>query len=179
MKGPQPEDADGFRAAWAEAQRRWAETVDRARELDQELLHERVDGEWSFVQTLRHLLFVTDSWVGRGVMGEREPWHRLDLPPTGMTRVQGLADVEERVELVEVLALRADRVATVDRVMASLTDAELDEVRRCVGPGHPKAGPWPVRRCLTAQVNEEWRHRDYAERDLVELTTVGAEIGPP
>ena len=166
MKGPQPEDADGFRAAWAEAQRRWAETVDRARGLDEELLHERVDGEWSFVQTLRHLLFVTDSWVGRGVLGEREPWHRLDLPPTGMTRVQGLADAEERVELVEVLALRAERVATVDRVMASLTDAELDEVRRCVGPGHPKAGPWAVRRCLTAQVNEEWRHRDYVERDL-------------
>jgi uncharacterized damage-inducible protein DinB len=165
----QPDDADGFRAVWTEAQQRWAETVDRARALDEELLHDRVNGEWSFVQTLRHLLFVTDSWVSRGVLGQRNPWHRLDLPPTGMTRVKGLAGADEKAELTDVLALRAERVATVDRVMASLTDAELDEEHRCVGPGHPRAGLWAVRRCLTAQVNEEWRHRDYAERDLAKL----------
>jgi uncharacterized damage-inducible protein DinB len=170
MKGPQPEDADGFRAAWAEARLRWVHTITKAHELDEDLLHERVNGEWSFVQTLRHLLFVTDSWVSRGVLGERDPWHHLGLPPTGMTRVTGLADADERAELAEVLTLRAGRVATVDRVMDLLTDAELDEERRCVGPGHPKAGLWAVRRCLGAVVNEEWRHRDYAERDLARLT---------
>jgi uncharacterized damage-inducible protein DinB len=170
---PQPEDADGFRAAWAETQQRWAATIAHAHKLDEELLHERVDGEWSFVQTLRHLLFVTDSWVRRGVLGERDPWHHLDLPPTGMTRVRGLADVDVGAELAEVLALREKRTRTVDRVMAALTDEELDEERRCIGAGHPKAGLWPVRRCLTAQVNEEWRHRDYAERDLARLRTPG------
>jgi hypothetical protein len=141
----------------------------KAKALDEELLHERVNGEWSFVQTLRHLLFVTDSWVSRGVLGERDPWHQLDLPPTGMTRVKGLADADVRAELAGVLALRGQRTQTVDRVMKVLSDEELDEERRCVGPGHPKAGLWPVRRCLTAQVNEEWRHRDYAERDLARL----------
>jgi uncharacterized damage-inducible protein DinB len=166
MDAPRPQDAQGFRAAWTETQQRWTETIGKAQGLDEELLHERVNGEWSFVQTLRHLLFVTNSWVSRGVLGERDPWHRLDLPPTGMTRVKGLADADERAELADVLALRAERIATVDAVMASLTDAELDEERRCVGAGHPKAGLWAVRRCLTAQVNEEWRHRDYAERDL-------------
>jgi uncharacterized damage-inducible protein DinB len=173
MPGLQPEDAIGFRSAWAEAQQRWAETIGSATALDEELLHERVNGEWSFVQTLRHLLFVTDSWVGRGVLGERDPWHHLDLPPTGMTRVKGLDDVDVRPALAEVLALRAQRTRTVEAVMEGLTDAELDEERRCVGPGHPKAGLWAVRRCLTAQVNQEWRHRDYAERDLGSLTSRG------
>jgi uncharacterized damage-inducible protein DinB len=170
---PSPDDADDFRAAWAAARQRWSETIETAQALDEELLHERVDGEWSFVQTLRHLLFVTDSWVGRGVLGQRDPWHRLDLPPTGMTRVQGLAVPHERAELAEVLALRTERVASVDVVMQALTDAQLDEERRSVGAGHPKAGLWSVRRCLGAVVNEEWRHRDYAERDLARLTAPG------
>jgi uncharacterized damage-inducible protein DinB len=169
----QPEDAAGFRAAWVETQQRWDETIERATALGEELLHERVDGEWSFVQTLRHLMFVTDSWVRRGVLGERDPWHRLDLPPTGMTRVRGLADADVRVALAEVLALRGERTQTVARVMEALTDEELDEERRCIGAGHPTAGLWAVRRCLEAQVTEEWRHRDYAERDLAQLTLRG------
>jgi hypothetical protein len=86
-----------------------------------------------------------------------------------MTRVSGLAGADVQPDLEEVLALREERARAVDAVMAPLTDAELDEERRCVGPGHPKAGLWPVRRCLTAVVTEEWRHRDYAERDLARL----------
>jgi uncharacterized damage-inducible protein DinB len=173
MEAPQPEDADGFRSAWAQAQQRWTETIAKAETLDEELLHERVNGEWSCVQTLRHLLFVTDSWVRRGVLGERDPWHRLDLPPTGMTRVAGLADADERAELAQVLALRKERTRTVDAVMEALTDPGLDEERRCIGGGHPKARLWAVRRCLGAVINEEWRHRDYAERDLARLTARG------
>jgi hypothetical protein len=33
----------------------WDGTVERARGLDPELPHESVHGEWSFIQTLRHL----------------------------------------------------------------------------------------------------------------------------
>ena len=31
--------------------------------LPPDLLHERVDDEWSFIETLRHLVFATDAWV--------------------------------------------------------------------------------------------------------------------
>jgi hypothetical protein len=90
-----------------------------------------------------------------------------------MTRVAGLALADERAALADVLALRGERLATVDRVLAELSDAVLDEERRCIGPGHPKAGLWPGRRGLGAQLSEEWRHRDYAERDLAVLMTGG------
>ena len=43
----------------------------RARRLDPELLHESVDGEWSFIETLRHLVFATDSWIRRAILGIR------------------------------------------------------------------------------------------------------------
>src|SRR3954453_18938584 len=44
-----PETADGFREAWDLNERLWAATVDRARKLDPEQLHESVGGEWSFI----------------------------------------------------------------------------------------------------------------------------------
>jgi uncharacterized protein YjbI with pentapeptide repeats len=40
-----PADADGFREAWAILERRWQQTVERARRMPPEMLHERVDGE--------------------------------------------------------------------------------------------------------------------------------------
>ncbi|PZA19674.1 DinB family protein, partial [Modestobacter versicolor] len=60
-----PTDPAGFRAAWDVVERRWAATVERARRLDPAQLHESVDGEWSFVETLRHLVYATDAWVRR------------------------------------------------------------------------------------------------------------------
>jgi hypothetical protein len=38
--------------------------------LDPALLHESVAGEWSFTETLRHLVFATDAWVRRAVLGD-------------------------------------------------------------------------------------------------------------
>ena len=59
-----PADADGFREAWDILERLWQWTVARARWMAPELLHERVDGEWSFIETLRHLVFATQRGVG-------------------------------------------------------------------------------------------------------------------
>jgi hypothetical protein len=43
-------------------------------------LHESVNGEWSFLQTLRHLAFASESCVGRCILGDPGPWHPLSLP---------------------------------------------------------------------------------------------------
>ena len=74
-----PEDPAGFREAWEILGRLWDETVARARRLPPESLHESVDGEWSFIETLRHLVFATDAWVSRAIGGDRSPWHPLGL----------------------------------------------------------------------------------------------------
>ena len=75
-----PTTAEGFRQAWDLNERLWEATVARARRLPPELLHESVDEEWSFIQTLRHLAFATESWVGRCILGDPSPWHPLSLP---------------------------------------------------------------------------------------------------
>jgi DinB superfamily len=167
-----PEDADGFREAWDILERRWTATVERARVLPPELLHAGVDEEWSFIQTLRHLTFATDAWVGRALLGDPAPWDPLDLPFDEMPPAPGMPwDRAVRPSLDEVLVLRADRQATVRRVLADLTDERLDEMTEPVqGPGWPPPESFPVRECLTVVLSEEWEHRRYAERDLDVLT---------
>lgn len=166
-----PTDPAGFRRAWDVVERLWAGTLERARGLDEDLLHESVDGEWSFVETLRHLAFATDAWVRRAVLGDPSPWDPLDLPWDEMPDTPGIPrDREVRPSLDEVVALRRDRMATVRRVVDGLTDESLARSTDPVeGPGWPRPQSYPVRECLLVVLNEEWEHRLYAERDLAAL----------
>ncbi len=77
-----PADVGGFREAWDILQRLWRRTVERARRMPPELLHEQVEGEWSFVETLRHLAFATDAWVKRAIWGSRRPGIPWTCPTT-------------------------------------------------------------------------------------------------
>ena len=163
-----PTDADGFREAWAVIEQAWPSTVERARQLPPELLHERVDDEWSFIETLRHLLFATDAWLLRAFLGRSHPYTPLDLPNTEMEPDPSVPnDPNVRPSLDEVLQLRAERMAIMRDTVAALTDEVLaSETDPIPAPGYPPAGTYPVSRCLKAVINEEWLHRLYAERDL-------------
>jgi hypothetical protein len=166
-----PTDADGFRAAWDLLEERWDETVARARRLDPALLHESVDGEWSFIETLRHLMFATDAWIRRAVLGDPAPWDPLDLPWDEMPDTPGVPrDRDVRPTLDDVLALRRDRWTGVRAVLDGLTDEALAGATEPVdAPGWPHPRSYPVRECLRIVLNEEWEHRLYAERDLAVL----------
>jgi DinB superfamily/Pentapeptide repeats (8 copies) len=167
-----PTDPAGFREAWDVVERLWHGTVERATRLRPELLHESVDGEWSFIQTLRHLVFATDAWVRRAILGDPSPWDALDLPWDEMPDTPGVPhDRDARPSLDVVLKLRRDRMATVRQVIEGLTDESLDGHTVPVdGPGWPHPRSYPVRECLLVILNEEWEHRLYAERDLAVLS---------
>ena len=166
-----PDDPAGFREAWQILERRWAQTVDRARRLPAELLHESVDGEWSFTETLRHLVFATDAWVSRAILGDPAPWDPLGLPWDEMPDTPGTPrDRAARPSLDEVLALRAGRMATVAAVIGGLTAESLAaDTTPVAGTGWPPPVSFPVKECLLIVLNEEWEHRRYAERDLAVL----------
>jgi hypothetical protein len=51
-----PKTPDGMREAWSIIEATWSRTAERAKRLDEALLHQRVNDEWSFVETLRHLV---------------------------------------------------------------------------------------------------------------------------
>lgn len=97
-----PTDADGFRLAWTTIGRLWEGTLQRARGLPASVLDERVDDEWSFLQTLRHLAFATDTWVSRVALADPEPWHPLELPWEEMDDDSVAFDRDARPSLEEV-----------------------------------------------------------------------------
>ena len=134
-----------------------------------------MDGEWSFVETLRHLLFVHDAWLRRAVLGETD-YDPLDLPHDEMPDLEGVPhDADARPALDHVLALREDRLAVARRFFDGLTDELLGSEVAVTGPGYPEAGSYRVPRCLHAVLDEEWWHRRFAERDLAVLEARVAE----
>jgi hypothetical protein len=163
-----PSEPAGFREAWDVVERLWETTLERARRLDPPLLHESVEGEWSFIETLRHLSFATDAWIRRVILGDPSPWHPLDLPWDEMPETPGIPrDRTARPSLDEVLALRRGRMATMREVVDALTDEQLAaDTEPVLAPGWPRPRGYPVRECLLCILNEEWEHRLYAERDL-------------
>ncbi|PKH43866.1 Pentapeptide repeat-containing protein [Nocardioides alpinus] len=165
-----PTDVAGFREAFAVLDRLWAGTVEKARSLGSAQLHQQVDGEWSFTETLRHLGFAHACWVGGVVLAAPSPWHPLDLPWDEAPSVDGVPwDRDVRPSLDEVLALRAARRASVGEVLAGLDEDGLARPVTSATPFMAEADSLTVAQCLRVVLNEEWEHRLYAERDLAAL----------
>ena len=127
-----------------------------------------MDGEWSFVETVRHLVFATDGWVGRIVLGDGGPYHPLSLAPTDFTPELATAlgiDPGAEPSYGEVLAVFADRRARIAEVLRDLTDDMLAESRTGeLVPGEVES--CTVGHALLVVIREHGEHRRFAERDL-------------
>jgi hypothetical protein len=165
---------DDFRAMWDTVERLWETDLERGAELPVAALDQRVDGEWSFVETLRHLVFVTDSWAARTILDEEKPFHRLGLPQTAYSPADAAAlgiEISARPTYAEVLAVRGERMALIRRLVDELTDAELGRIcERSPAPGYPEEGR-PVAECLAVVMEEECDHHRFAARDLAALAS--------
>jgi hypothetical protein len=160
-----PFDPDGMRKAWTTIEEFAAATLDRARALPCELLDQSVGQEWSYLETLRHLVFATDRWISGPVLGNDSPFHPLGMPNPPHDEVPpGVFDLEAHPTFEEVLAVRRERM---DRVAALVRDITADELRRQVAS--PNGGATSVMSCLHLVFRDEWWHNQYANRDLALL----------
>ncbi|WP_232676196.1 DinB family protein [Nocardioides sp. R-C-SC26] len=162
-------DADQLRAAWAVLEEAWALAMTRADALPEDTLNASVDGEWSFAQTLRHLVLATDVWLRGAVLEIADPYHPLGMPHAEYaTDGYDTSVFDDRTPtFAEVRRLRADRQAMVRDHLATLTDAELAVPRdNPWAPGHPET----TLACLRTILEEEWEHLRFALRDLDQLT---------
>ncbi|MGI9007923.1 MAG: DinB family protein [Streptosporangiaceae bacterium] len=164
--------AGDVRAIWDTIERLWAEAGQRAGRLPAAALAEPVDEEWSFEQTLRHLVFITDAWASRTVLDEPMPYHPLGLPQSWYPAADAAAlgiELAAQPGYAEILAARADRMAVMRRIVAGLSDADLG--RRCgrsPAPGYPDEERTVID-CISVVMDEEIEHYRYAVRDLAEL----------
>jgi len=161
-------DPAGLREAWAAVERTWQATCARAAALPPGAVDEQVAGEWSFAQTLRHLVMATDVWLRRAVLGVEEPFHPLGQPhaeyATDGYDVSVFAPDVPAYD--DVLAVRAERQAAVRELVAAATPELLAETRENPwAPGRTET----VLSCLQTILEEEWEHHRYAVRDLAVL----------
>jgi hypothetical protein len=161
----QATDPEGLRVAWAAIERAWASAVERVLAMPEGAADVSVDGEWSFAQTLRHLAFATDAWLGKAILCLPRPFH-----PYGQPNAEYALDGYDTSifdmpppTFAQVLALRAERQAMVRDFLATVTPELLAE---------PRITPWsaehrkPVLHCLYVILGEEWEHLRFALRDL-------------
>jgi uncharacterized protein YjbI with pentapeptide repeats len=156
----QPTDPEGMRASWNSVSAIWDATIERAQQLPEERLHASVNGEFSFVQTLRHLVFAMDKWFTAPILGgEYDP---MGLPNTGSLDFPwpGI-DRDSHPSFADALAVRRDRAARFAKYLADLQPADLTQTREVL-----ENGTAPVQACLHTVLEEEMAHHGYATRDL-------------
>jgi hypothetical protein len=157
-------DPEGLRAAWASIERTWAATLERVAAMPAGTVDVSVGGEWSFAQTLRHLVLATDAWLGRAILEIGQPFHPIGQAGPG-AEDDGL-DMSIFTTVTpsydEVLEVRAGRVAMVRDFLATVTSDELAAPRK-----HPWAPEYQetTLSCLHVILEEEWEHHRYAVRD--------------
>jgi DinB family protein/pentapeptide repeat protein len=165
-------DADGCRAMWDTIERLWSGAGERAGRLPPAAVAEPVDQEWSFAQTLRHLVFIADAWASRTVLDEPMPYHPLGLPQSWYPAADAAAlgiDLTAQPGYAEIQAARAGRMAVVRRIVAGLADADLGRVcPRSPAPGYPDEER-TVADCIGVVMDEEIEHYRFAVRDLAVL----------
>jgi DinB superfamily len=148
-----PED---LREAWTAVDRAWDAAIERSAVLPPGSVDLRVEDEWSFSETLPHLVHATDIWLGKGVLALGE----ADFHPLGLGHSDGGSQARP---YADVLAARADGTAMVRDFLATVTEQVLDEERR--NPHNP-AEAETVRSCLDVILEESWEHLRFALRDL-------------
>lgn len=158
-------DPDGLRAAWAALERTWAATLERVAAMPADTVDVSVGGEWSFAQTLRHLVLATDVWLGKAILEIEQPFHPIGLTDSGTEDDGPDRSIFATVtpSHAEVLEVRAGRVTMVRDFLATVTPDMLAEARK-----NPHAPDYPetVLSCLHVILVEEWEHHRYAVRDL-------------
>ena len=165
------DDPDELREAWAWLEGLWAATTAEALTHPEPSLNLRVDDEWSFLETLRHLVFASETWLGAGVLG-RTTYHHLGLAGPWFDPALAHLDVDATPTVDEVLAARAEQQAMVRDYLATVTSETLaTDTSAPEGAPWPPPGPMTVLRRLHVILNEEWWHHRFARRDMARWPT--------
>ena len=166
MSGPPPiqripADVDAARASVGEVTRLLQETIARASSsFSEEERKQGVNDEWSTVESLQHIAFVVDVWLGKTIKGEQDPFHPIGLPPHFVPRVLpgSSIDADADPSFEDACEVMRGRLAMLDAFCAALTP---DDLAREIGT-HAKT----VAGGLGVIFDELHAHNSFINRDL-------------
>jgi hypothetical protein len=123
-----PADPAAARVSVAEVTRLLEATVARASTLSEADRNQRVNDDWSTVESIRHVVFVIDVWVGKLIKGEDDPFHPIGLPPHFVpAKPPGSSvDPDARPTFDEARDVLRGRLASLGAFVTSLDQADLD-----------------------------------------------------
>ena len=146
----------------------WAATIERIRGTPG-IERRSVNDEWSAVQTLRHLVFVHDSWFRRCCLGSTELFTPMGIG-TSVEPYRGAygLDLSFDPALDEIVSVRNAQAAELETWLDKVTAVQV-AARAPV----PDDDVWPpyargrsVRQCLSTVLNETFEHHGFCVRDL-------------
>jgi hypothetical protein len=162
------DEPDEIREGWRQLRADWTATIERMRRTPG-IERRSVNDEWSAVETMRHLVFVHDSWFRRCCLGSTEPFTPMGLgPPFVPDREEQGLDPSADPSVDEVVAVRDEQATELQAWLDEVTPSQL------LAPAPiPDDGRWPpyadgrsVRQCLGTVLDEEWAHHGFCVRDL-------------
>ena len=158
-----PTDPDRMRQGWQAFLTAWASAIERARALPEDQCHASVCGEWSFIETIRHLVFATDKWFTVPILGGA--FHPVGLPNSGSADF-GWPGVDPAADpsFEDAVAAWRDRSGQLrdhlDQLEAAAVTAEVEVLEN---------GASAVHDCIGVVFEEHFQHLRYALRDLDRL----------
>ena len=171
------EDPADLREASRQLHAGWAATIERIRRTPG-IERRSVNDEWSAVQTMRHLVFVHDSWFRRCCLGSTELFTPVGIGTTvePYRGAHGL-DLSLDPALDEIVSVRDAQAAELEAWLDEVTAVQL-AARAPV----PDDDVWPpyargrsVRQCLGTVLNETFEHHGFCVRDLDLIEAQDAE----
>jgi uncharacterized protein YjbI with pentapeptide repeats len=165
----QPADPEGMRTTWDALRVEWVKTLERAGQLPEAMLDESVNGEWSFVQTLRHVVFAIDKWFTAPILGGA--FDPRVLPNRGSDALDWPGrDRAAEPTFGEAAAAHAQRIGSVREYLAAVAESNLDQTVDVL-----ENGQHTVRECVHVVFEETFAHNRYATRDLEILARTDAD----
>jgi len=141
----------------------WGSVIERAQRVPEEQHHASVDGEWSFVETIRHLVFATDKWFTVPILGGA--FHPMGLPNSGSADF-GWPGVDDLADPTFEDAVAAWRDRS-EQLRDHLDDIEAEALT--VEVTVLENGASAVHDCIGVVFEEHFQHLRYATRDLDRL----------
>ncbi|TQS46580.1 DinB family protein [Cryptosporangium phraense] len=165
IRSEQPAD---LREAFRQLQAEWGATIERIRRTPG-IERRSVNDEWSAAQTMRHLVFVHDSWFRRCCLGSTALFTPMGIGPEiePYRGTHGL-DLTADPSFDDIVSVRTAQNAELEAWLAEVTTAQFAAVAPV-----PDDDVWPpyargrsVRQCLGTVLNETFEHHGFCVRDL-------------